>query len=75
VRHPAYLGLLLVVAGTLAAHPSLATAALALGLTAGIAAKIRAEERVLHAHLGEEWDRYATRVPPLFPRLGRLPSL
>jgi protein-S-isoprenylcysteine O-methyltransferase Ste14 len=70
VRHPAYLGLLLVVAGTLAAHPSLASAALALGLATGIAAKIRAEERVLRDALGEAWERYATRVPPLIPRLG-----
>jgi protein-S-isoprenylcysteine O-methyltransferase Ste14 len=71
VRHPAYLGLLLVVAGTLVAHPSLASGALALGLATGIAAKIQAEERVLRAALGEEWERYAIRVPPLVPRLGR----
>jgi protein-S-isoprenylcysteine O-methyltransferase Ste14 len=74
VRHPIYLALLLVAAGTLVAHPSLATAALACGLAGGLARKIRSEEAALRAALGPEWERYAARVPALVPRLHAGPS-
>ena len=73
VRHPIYLALLLVAAGSLAAHPSLATAALACGLAGGLARKIRSEEAALRAVLGPEWERYAARVPALVPRVHEAP--
>lgn len=70
VRHPIYLGVLLLAAGSLLAHPSIATACLAGGLTLGFGLKIRAEERVLRATLGARYEDYAARVPALVPRLG-----
>jgi protein-S-isoprenylcysteine O-methyltransferase Ste14 len=70
VRHPIYLAVLLLGAGTVLAHPSLATAAVAVGLGTGIALKIRLEERTLRAALDGAWDAYAARVPALLPRLG-----
>jgi protein-S-isoprenylcysteine O-methyltransferase Ste14 len=70
VRHPIYLAVLGLGAGTLLTHPSLATAAIAIGLATGIALKIRLEERTLRAALGGTWEAYAARVPALLPRLG-----
>ena len=68
VRHPIYLAVLLLAAGSLAAHVSVATACLAVGLAVGLALKIRVEERALRGALGEAYDRYAARVPALVPR-------
>lgn len=67
VRHPIYLAVLLLAAGTVLAHPSVATVCLAGGFAAGVAIKIRAEERVLRNAGGEAWARYAARVPALLP--------
>src|SRR5262249_13536830 len=53
VRHPIYLGVLLLTAGTVLAHTSLATVCVALGLSVGIGLKMRAEERALVAICGE----------------------
>lgn len=72
VRHPIYLGVLLLAAGTLVAHPSVATGCVAAGLAAGMARKIPAEERVLLAACGEAWRRYAGTVPMLLPRRSAL---
>jgi protein-S-isoprenylcysteine O-methyltransferase Ste14 len=71
VRHPLYLGLLLLAAGTLCAHPSPATVCVAVGTAAGVALKIPLEERALRRTLGEAYARYAARVPALVPRLFR----
>lgn len=70
VRHPLYLGLLLMAAGTVLAHPSPATVCAAAGLTIGIARKLRSEERALRAAFGARHAAYAARVPALLP-LGR----
>jgi protein-S-isoprenylcysteine O-methyltransferase Ste14 len=71
VRHPLYLGLVLLAIGTVAAHPSRATLAGAVGLLAGIAAKIAREDRALAATFGERWRSYRRDVPRLVPRLAR----
>ncbi len=68
VRHPIYLAVLLLAAGTAIAHPSLATCCLAGGFAAGVALKVPVEERVLRDAYGEAWVRYAARVPALLPR-------
>jgi protein-S-isoprenylcysteine O-methyltransferase Ste14 len=70
VRHPIYLAVLLLAAGTALTHPSLATVAITAGLVTGITLKIRLEERTLRAALGGAWEAYAARVPALVPRLG-----
>jgi protein-S-isoprenylcysteine O-methyltransferase Ste14 len=72
VRHPLYLGVLLLAAGTVLAHTSLATVCIALGVSVGIGLKMRAEERALVAICGEAYTRYAAEVPALIPRPARL---
>jgi protein-S-isoprenylcysteine O-methyltransferase Ste14 len=72
VRHPLYLGVLLLAAGTVLAHPSTATLCIAGGLALGIGLKIPAEERSLRAHCGDAWRRYAAAVPALLPRPSRV---
>jgi len=72
VRHPIYLGVLLLAAGTVLAHPSVATICIAAGLAVGVAWKIPAEERTLRAAYGEAWARYAAGVPALLPRPSRV---
>jgi len=67
VRHPLYLALLLLAAGTVLVHTSLATACLLVGISAGTALKIRIEERALRAAL-PDYARYAAEVPALLPR-------
>lgn len=71
VRHPLYLGLVLLAIGTVVAHPSRATLLGAAGLLAGIAAKIPREDRALAASFGARWRSYRRDVPRLVPRLGR----
>ena len=68
VRHPLYAALALMAVGTVLAHPSLAVLAGAGGLAAGLAVKIRLEERALRRTFGARWDVYARRVPALLPR-------
>lgn len=68
VRHPIYLAGLLLAAGTFLTHPSPASLCLAGGLTAGVLAKAWREDRALRAALGDEYARYAARVPALVPR-------
>ena len=68
LRHPLYLAVLLLAAGSTLAHPSLATACAAVGLGAGVVVKIRLEDATLAAALGDAWRQYADRVPALVPR-------
>ncbi len=65
VRHPLYLGLLLVLWGLAFTPLSLATALCA---SAYIAIGIRAEERKLRARYGDAYVAYCARVPALLPR-------
>ncbi|MGH7895171.1 MAG: methyltransferase family protein [Candidatus Binatia bacterium] len=69
VRHPLYLALGLIALGSMLAHPSVATACAALGMTGGLALKIRGEERALAHTFGPRWDVYRARVPCILPRL------
>jgi protein-S-isoprenylcysteine O-methyltransferase Ste14 len=74
VRHPLYLAVLLLGAGTVLVHPSLATGCLLAGLTLGTALKIRIEERMLR-QLVPGYEAYARRTPALVPwPLGRIGS-
>jgi protein-S-isoprenylcysteine O-methyltransferase Ste14 len=71
VRHPLYVGIALLMLGTILAHPSLPTVAAGVGLFVGLARKIRQEERALADAFGPRWDRYRARVPCVVPRLRR----
>jgi alpha-1,2-mannosyltransferase len=70
VRHPLYLALLLLGAGSFLAHPSVAAGCLAGGLAVGLGTKIQIEERALRTALGAAYTDYATRVPALVPDVG-----
>lgn len=67
VRHPIYLALFAAVLGSVLVHPSLAIACLAGGFSIGLGLKIRSEERLLRATLGEAYTRYAATVPACVP--------
>jgi protein-S-isoprenylcysteine O-methyltransferase Ste14 len=71
VRHPIYVAGLLMAMGTFLAHPSAATACLAIGLTAGMLLKAWLEERALRTALGDAYSAYAARVPAFLPRVRR----
>ncbi|MGV1003251.1 MAG: methyltransferase family protein [Candidatus Nanopelagicales bacterium] len=71
VRHPMYLGVLMVAAAsTLAGGRLLALLAL-VGLALVLLVKIRFEEKLLEAEFGWEYSVYATHVPALLPRMFR----
>lgn len=71
VRHPLYLGLLLLVWGNVHAPLTLATALFA---TLYVLIGIRFEERKLRRLYGARYDAYRRSVPMLFPRLRRSAS-
>jgi protein-S-isoprenylcysteine O-methyltransferase Ste14 len=69
VRHPQYLGWLLIFWGTptmTAGHLLFAT-----GMSAYILLALRFEERDLSEHIGEPYRRYRQQVPALLPQPGR----
>ncbi len=70
VRHPLYVGNLIVLGGLLvmAWSPVLAAAAI-LAATLNYRAVLGEEERGLEARFGDEWREYAARVPAMAPRL------
>ena len=68
VRHPMYLGILVYhVGASLALESPTLLASTALAVLPYTAARIAAEERVLRAGFGDEYDRYRERVPTLLP--------
>jgi protein-S-isoprenylcysteine O-methyltransferase Ste14 len=67
VRHPLYAGVLLLTLGTVLAHPSAPVLYGALGMSAGLALKIRREDRALAARFGGDWEAYRARVPGVMP--------
>jgi protein-S-isoprenylcysteine O-methyltransferase Ste14 len=68
VRHPIYLGLLLLlVAAGLAETAPLVLAAATVVYLVGFSVRIQAEERLLREAFGEEWDAYRRRVPAIIP--------
>jgi len=67
VRHPLYAAIALMAIGTTLVHPSLAVLSGMAGMSAGLAIKIRVEERALRTTHGTRWDSYAARVPAVFP--------
>jgi len=70
VRHPQYIGFVLIMFGFLLQWPTLVTLAMFPILVFMYARLAAREEREMLAQLGDEYRRYAERVPPFFPRLG-----
>jgi protein-S-isoprenylcysteine O-methyltransferase Ste14 len=67
VRNPSYLGLLLTALGWALAFRSGVGVLLFVLLIPPLVARIRAEERLLTLHFGEEYRTYARRTPRLLP--------
>jgi protein-S-isoprenylcysteine O-methyltransferase Ste14 len=70
VRNPIYasMGLWLIAAALAFATPPRLLLALPLYFS-GALLRIRAEEELMRATFGAQWDEYTQRVPALFPRL------
>ena len=71
VRHPQYLGLILIVVAFNIQWPTLVTLAMAPLLIVAYVRQARREDRELNARFGDEYVRYAERVPAFIPRLRR----
>jgi len=72
VRHPQYLGFVLIMLGFLLQWPTLLTLAMFPVLVWMYARLARSEEREVAAAFGEAYRRYADRVPAFVPHLSRL---
>lgn len=69
IRHPQYVGFVLIMAGFLAQWPTILTLAMFPVLVWMYARLAKAEEGDSHERFGQAWERYAARVPAYFPRL------
>jgi protein-S-isoprenylcysteine O-methyltransferase Ste14 len=72
VRHPQYVGFILVMLGFLVQWPTLLTLAMFPVLTIMYVKLARDEERAVRVEFGPAYDRYAAEVPAFVPRIGRL---
>ncbi|WP_165405318.1 methyltransferase family protein [Bradyrhizobium genosp. SA-3] len=71
VRHPQYVGFVLVMFGFLLQWPTILTLAMFPVLTVMYVKLARDEEREARAEFGETYARYAAQVPAFFPYLNR----
>lgn len=71
IRHPQYLGLILIVLAFNIQWPTLPTLAMAPLLIVMYVRQARREDGELNARFGGEYLRYAARVPAFLPRLRR----
>ncbi len=69
IRHPSYLGLLVNAAGWALAFRSGAGLLLAACILPPLVARMNAEEKLLRAHFGGEYDEYRARTSRLIPGL------
>ena len=71
LRHPQYVGFVLIMAGFLLQWPTIVTVALFPILVAMYVRLARREEREAETEFGEAYRRYAARTPRFVPRLRR----
>lgn len=69
IRHPSYLGLIVIGFGWALAFRSGVGLLLAALMIPPLLARIRSEERLLHEQFGEEYDAYRSRTSRLIPGL------
>jgi protein-S-isoprenylcysteine O-methyltransferase Ste14 len=74
VRHPQYIGFILVMLGFLVQWPTILTLAMFPVLVAMYVHLAHVEEREVRAEFGATYDRYAASTRAWFPRLARLGS-
>ncbi len=72
VRHPQYVGFILVMLGFLVQWPTILTLAMFPVLTVMYVKLARTEERVAIEEFGDAYRQYMAEVPGFVPRLGRL---
>ena len=70
VRHPQYVGFILVMLGFFVQWPTLLTLAMLPVLIWMYVRLARQEEREVRAEFGAAYERYAASTPAWFPRLG-----
>ena len=70
VRHPQYVGFILVMFGFLLQWPTILTLAMFPVLVWMYVRLAHQEEREARAHFGEAYERYAAKTPGWFPRFG-----
>ncbi len=71
IRHPQYVGFILIMGGFLLQWPTLLTLIMFPILVTMYVRLARREEREVQAEFGEAYARYAARTPAFFPRLRR----
>ena len=71
VRHPQYVGFIVIMTGFLLQWPTLPTLLMYPILVTVYVRLARREEREAQESLGAEWERYAAATPAFLPRLGR----
>lgn len=71
IRHPQYVGFVLIMTGFLLQWPTLVTLAMYPILLVMYALLGRREEREMLAQFGDAYSQYARQVPAYVPRLGR----
>src|SRR5262249_34373934 len=69
IRHPQYVGFVLIMLGFLFQWPTLLTLLMFPLLTTMYACLARREEHETRERFGSAWDEYAAHTPPFFPRL------
>jgi methanethiol S-methyltransferase len=67
VRHPQYVGFVLILLGFLVQWPTILTLVMFPMLVTMYVRLAKTEEREVRAKFGAEYDRYAARVPAFFP--------
>ncbi len=72
VRHPQYVGFVLVLLGFLIQWPTILTLVMFPVLVVMYVRLARREEREVGAEFGETYDRYATQVPAFIPQWSRI---
>ena len=72
VRHPQYVGFILVMFGFLLQWPTILTLAMFPVLTAMYVRLARTEENDARVAFGDAYERYAAEVPGFIPRLSRI---
>ena len=70
IRHPQYVGFILIMFGFLVQWPTILTLAMFPVLVYMYVRLARREEREVAAEFGDEYARYAARTPAFLPRLG-----